>query len=135
MLSYSIVLHSTHYILFFFVLFPNSFVRHASAPGFFLFFNVGGTFVNGTIDTRIDIIEKNIVFIPFQDLENDLFFLGEGNEGDDSIAFDLGVLRFSNATVITRGTFSMWGSVLCEGEYYTEYGPFVRSVTGEADDD
>ncbi len=97
-----------------------------------------------------------------QDREGDLFFIGEGNEEDDSIAFDLAVLRFSNHTIITRcvdealriskfttsrlftffspsylvrrGTYSMWGSILCPGEYYTEYGPYVKSVTKEADE-
>ncbi len=66
---------------------------------------------------------------------DDVFFVGEGNEDDDSIAFDLGILAFSNHTVISRGTYSMWGSILCKGEYYTEYGPFVRSVTTEEDGD
>ena len=56
---------------------------------------------------------------------DDLFFVGEGNEEDDSIAFDMAILANSNHTIITRGTFSMWGALLCGGEYYTEYGTIV----------
>ena len=57
--------------------------------------------------------------------KGDLFFVGEGKEGEDSIAFDLAILTSSNHSIISRGTFSMWGAMLCGGEYYTEYGVIV----------
>eukprot|EP00095_Tigriopus_kingsejongensis_P010494 maker-scaffold436_size171858-snap-gene-0.29 protein:Tk10494 transcript:maker-scaffold436_size171858-snap-gene-0.29-mRNA-1 annotation:"galactoside 2-alpha-l-fucosyltransferase 2" len=61
-----------------------------------------------------------------EDKEGDLFFVSSGDGDDpDSIGFDLAILRFSNHTIITRGTYSMWGAMLCNGEYYTEYGTIV----------
>ncbi len=54
----------------------------------------------------------------------DVFFVGDGDE-DTGIGFDLAVLALSNHTVISRGTFSMWGAMLCGGEHYTEYGVIV----------
>ncbi|TRY79224.1 hypothetical protein TCAL_07359 [Tigriopus californicus] len=58
--------------------------------------------------------------------EGDLFFVSDGNgDNPESVGFDLAILRYSNHTIITRGTYSMWGSMLCNGEYYTEYGSIV----------
>ena len=64
-------------------------------------------------------------FKNLEDKEGDLFLIGDGNEDPDGIAFDLSVLVNANHTIITRGTYSMWGAMLCGGEYYTEYGTIV----------
>jgi galactoside 2-L-fucosyltransferase 1/2 len=61
-----------------------------------------------------------------KDEHGDLFFVSQGkNDDPDSIGFDLAIMAHSNHTVISRGTYSMWGSLLCGGEYYTEYGAIV----------
>ena len=58
--------------------------------------------------------------------KKDIFFVGSGDTADDeSIGYDLSLLARSNHTIVTRGTFSMWGAVLCGGEYYGPYGPIV----------
>ena len=66
--------------------------------------------------------------------EDDLYFVGDGerhlaDEGEDrdAASFDLALLASCNHTIITRGTFSMWASILAGGEYFTEYGPIVPS--------
>ncbi len=58
--------------------------------------------------------------------KGDLFFVSDGDsDSDESVGFDLAVLTSSNHTIISRGTFSMWGAMLSGGEYYTEYGAIV----------
>ena len=58
-----------------------------------------------------------------KDKHGDLFFVGSGIGDDDiEIGYDFAILSNCNASVISRGTFSMWSSVLAGGEYYTEYG-------------
>ncbi len=56
---------------------------------------------------------------------DDLFFVGDGTETDEGIGVDLALMVYSNHTIITRGTFSMWAAMLCGGEYYTEYGTII----------
>ena len=60
----------------------------------------------------------------------DVFFVGDGDE-DSGIGFDLSVLAHSNHTVMSRGTFSMWGAILCGGEQYSEYGTIVPTSLQE----
>jgi len=55
----------------------------------------------------------------------DVFFVGKGNEEEDSVAFDFTTMVQSNHTIISRGTFSSWSAVLNGGEYYGEYGAIV----------
>ena len=65
----------------------------------------------------------------------DLFFVGTGKGKDDfSIRADLAVMALSNSTIITRGTYSMWGSILCGGMYHTEYGMIVPDELMYPDD-
>ncbi len=60
------------------------------------------------------------------DDRGDLFLVGGGDpDSDVDVGADLAVMASANATILTRGTFSMWGAVLCGGEYYTEYGMMV----------
>ena len=51
--------------------------------------------------------------------------LGLGKEENDAIGYDMAVMASSDHTIITRGSFSSWCSILCGGEYYTEYGLIV----------
>ena len=61
-----------------------------------------------------------------KDLKGDLFYAGAGDpDADGAIGADLALLARCNATLITRGTFSMFASVLNGGQYYTEYGMIV----------
>ena len=53
------------------------------------------------------------------------FILGLGNEEIDSIGYDLALMASSDATIISRGSFSSWCAILAGGEYYGEYGPIV----------
>jgi hypothetical protein len=65
----------------------------------------------------------------------DLHFLGIGQNLDeetqkeigdpDAAAYDFALLVNCNHTITTRGTYSMWISLLTGGEYYSEYGPIV----------
>ena len=56
---------------------------------------------------------------------DDIYFVGNGNEVTDAIGYDLALLAQSNHNIITRGTFGMWATLLCGGEYYGPYGPIV----------
>lgn len=70
------------------------------------------------ISDDMDWGRKNI-----KDKHNDLFFVGEGRSDDDFyIGVDLALMAKANNTIITRGTFGMWGASLCPGECHTEYG-------------
>ena len=61
-----------------------------------------------------------------KDKHNDLFFVGMGDTDDVfSIGVDLAIMAHGNGTIITRGTYSMWGSILSGGIYHTEYGMIV----------
>ena len=60
----------------------------------------------------------------------DVFFVGDGDE-ESGIGFDLAVLAHSNHTIMSRGTFSMWGAILCGGEQYSEYGTIVPTSLQE----
>ena len=51
--------------------------------------------------------------------------LGLGKEENDAIGYDMAVMASSDHTIISRGSFSSWCSILCGGEYYTEYGLIV----------
>jgi hypothetical protein len=65
----------------------------------------------------------------------DLFFVGNGiGDVDLDVGTDLAVLAAANASILTRGTFSMWGAVLCGGEHYTEYGMMVPDHIMHPDD-
>ncbi len=57
--------------------------------------------------------------------QGDLFFVGSDDSSDFGVGADLAVLALSNATVISRGTFSMFAAVLQGGWYHTEYGVIV----------
>jgi hypothetical protein len=63
--------------------------------------------------------------------------VGSGEIHDDvAIGTDLAIMANANATIISMGTFSMWGAGLCGGEYYTEYGmitPFLVMFPDEAE--
>lgn len=48
-----------------------------------------------------------------------------GKEENDAIGYDMAVMASSDHTIISRGSFSSWCSILCGGEYYTEYGLIV----------
>lgn len=86
---------------------------------------------------REDADEDNVVFLYISDdmewgrknIKNkhgDLYFVGNGiTDVDEDIATDLATMAAANATVITRGTFSMWCALLNGNEYYTEYGMVV----------
>lgn len=51
----------------------------------------------------------------------DIFFVGDGDsEDDDAVAYDLAILSSSDHTIKSRGTFSLWASMLSGGHYYTE---------------
>lgn len=63
-------------------------------------------------------------------LSGDVFFVGDGDE-ESGIGFDLAVLAHSNHTIMSRGTFSMWGAILCGGEQYSEYGTIVPTSLQE----
>lgn len=65
--------------------------------------------------------KKNI-----KDKNNDLFFVGKGESTVDlDIGTDLAIMANANHTIITRGTYSMWGAILSGGEYHTEHGLMV----------
>ena len=56
----------------------------------------------------------------------DVFFTETGNKtSEEAIGYDLALIASSDHTIITRGTFGMWASLLCGGEYYGPYGPIV----------
>lgn len=75
--------------------------------------------------------KKNI-----KDKHGDLFFVGEGKTDDDiQIGKDLAIVAFSNCTIITRGTFSMFGSILSGGPYHTEYGLIIPDEVMNPDDE
>ena len=66
---------------------------------------------------------------------DDLFFVGSGVGDDDfHVAADLAIMAAANKTIITRGTYSMFGSILSGGEYYTEYGLMVPNHVMYPDD-
>ena len=53
--------------------------------------------------------------LEYQVVDNDL----------SKAAFDFALLTSCNHTIISRGSFSMWISLLTPGEYMTEYGAIV----------
>ncbi|XP_059089721.1 galactoside alpha-(1,2)-fucosyltransferase 1-like [Tigriopus californicus] len=56
----------------------------------------------------------------------DVFFVGTGNpDSEVDIGTDLALLASCNATILSRGTFSIWAAILSGGEYYTEFGTIV----------
>lgn len=58
--------------------------------------------------------------------KGDVFFVGIGvPDVDLDIGTDLAIMAYANATIISRGTFGMWGAILCGGEYHTEFGLMV----------
>ena len=63
--------------------------------------------------------------LPIVEDYDDIYFVGNGNEVTDAIGYDLALLAQSNHNIITRGTFGMWATLLCGGEYYGPYGPIV----------
>jgi len=70
-----------------------------------------------------------------KDKHGDLFFVGSGDTGDPmSYGADLAVMALSNATIITRGTFSMFGHILSGGPYHTEYSMMWLSDVLHPDD-
>ena len=77
---------------------------------------------------RINPCKVSICLLIFP--SGDVFFVGDGDE-DSGIGFDLSVLAHSNHTVMSRGTFSMWGAILCGGEQYSEYGTIVPTSLQE----
>ena len=70
-----------------------------------------------------------------KDKHNDLFFVGVGETDIDmDIGTDLALMANANHTIISRGTYSMWGAVLSGGEYHTEYGLMVPDHLMNPDD-
>eukprot|EP00095_Tigriopus_kingsejongensis_P007591 maker-scaffold417_size177606-snap-gene-0.45 protein:Tk07591 transcript:maker-scaffold417_size177606-snap-gene-0.45-mRNA-1 annotation:"galactoside 2-alpha-l-fucosyltransferase 2" len=66
----------------------------------------------------------------------DVFFVGTGvGDVDLDIGTDLALMANANHTIISRGTFSMWGSILCGGEYHTEYGLMVPDYIMDPEDE
>ena len=56
----------------------------------------------------------------------DVFFVGRGEpDSDEAVGVDLALLVLSNATILSRGTFSSWAGFLNGGEYYNEAGLIV----------
>lgn len=52
--------------------------------------------------------------------------LGTGSSDDpDSIGYDLALLASCNHSIMTWGSFSMWGTFLAGGKYYSEYGVII----------
>ncbi|CAB4055211.1 unnamed protein product [Lepeophtheirus salmonis] len=62
--------------------------------------------------------------------EKDIHFVGKGTKDGVNVhledqVYDLALLIKCNKTIVTRGTYSLWVSILVGGEYYTEYGPIA----------
>ena len=55
--------------------------------------------------------------------EENIFFVGSGDGEDElSIGVDLAIMANCNHTIVSRGTYSLWGSYLAGGERKTELG-------------
>ena len=53
------------------------------------------------------------------------YISGFGKEEIDAIGYDMALMASCDHTIISRGSFSSWCSILCGGEYYTEFGLIV----------
>eukprot|EP00095_Tigriopus_kingsejongensis_P007597 maker-scaffold417_size177606-snap-gene-0.46 protein:Tk07597 transcript:maker-scaffold417_size177606-snap-gene-0.46-mRNA-1 annotation:"galactoside 2-alpha-l-fucosyltransferase 2" len=67
---------------------------------------------------------------------HDIFFVGNGDPDEElAIGTDLALLAACNATILSRGTFSIWAAILSGGEYYTEFGTIVPEHQMHPEDD